>query len=233
MMERDVSGRTMTHVLILNEGEESGQPVWRFANSREEATYVHAQRLQDDWDAGLSPNERLECVWARAFWKTWAAVDLGYYDDQQYALYLPCSQRDFVLVCSGSGTYGNGFEVITPAELREEHAKTFSRIWRQTRPLRYLRQSGICRELAVPWAYLLGLYYESSISLFISESEAVVETVRELSQGVHECSEVSYREMLWLEKWQWRNLYQQREEKLAVTEEQKAQHREWLERFGP
>ena len=222
----------MAHLLILNEGEEAGLPVWRFAASRDEATYVYAERLQDDWDAGLSPKERQECVWARAFWKHWAAVDLGYYEDQRYSLYLPCSQQDFVLLCCGSGTYGNGFEVITPSELRDAHAETFSRIWLKTRPLSYLRQADLCQELEVPWVYLLGLYYESSISLFSAESDEVVAIVRNFSHGIRECSEVSYRDVLELEKYQWRTMYQQREEKLAVTAEQKEKHREWLERFG-
>jgi hypothetical protein len=46
-----------------------------------------------------------------------------------------------------------------------------------------------------------------------------------------ECSEVSYRDVLELGKWQWRTMYQQREEKLASTAEQTAKHRESLERF--
>jgi hypothetical protein len=35
----------MPHLLILNEGQEAGLPVWRFAAAREEAVYVHAPAL--------------------------------------------------------------------------------------------------------------------------------------------------------------------------------------------
>ena len=157
---------------------------------------------------------------------------MGGYGDGEYAIYTPWSQNDFVAHCRHSGRWGVCFQVITSLELREAHAATVSRIWRQTRPLRHLRQTELCRELGVPWVYLLDVYYESSLSLFVADSHELVQAVRNLSHGIRECSEVSYRDILELEKYQWRMMFQQRDEKQAITAEQKERHREWLERFG-
>lgn len=238
----------MPHILILNEGQQAGMPVWRFAWSRGEAVFLHAPwRPRDDGQKTLvnrlrhgtldqdafnrAVRDNLACdpddVLMRTICKPWAAVDLGWHEDEAYAVYLPCSEKDFARLCNGEAY---GFEAVAPCELSKEARRTFSTIHSKIRPLRYLREADLCAELRVPWVYLLGLYYESSLALFIAESEGIIAAVEELSKGVKECWVISPKDVAAREKHDW--LFYGAEERLRITEEQKKNAREAIERFS-
>ncbi|HUY89343.1 MAG TPA: hypothetical protein VMV10_11460 [Pirellulales bacterium] len=213
--------------LLLQEGRQFGVPVWRFAVSRGEAVYVHAPRNLGDRPDQPALTHAEATAAERTFWKPWGTVELRTFDEE-YALYLPCSQSDFRQLCILTDNWGGCIEVIAPCELRLEDADAWTRIWSTSRPLRYLRQTDLCRELETPWAYVLGIYnYDPCLSVFVAESQGMVDELAERCRGVQDCYIVSPQEASASEEINWRKIYRQFEEQppLTLVEQQEMKER--------
>lgn len=249
----------MRHILILNEGKEAGAPIWRFAGSRGEALYVYARwnpvgaedkaliellRRGQSIDlaafhracaSGMSALSPPSDVWSRTIWKPWAFIDFRGYIQDAYGVYLPCLANDFTAICR---SYGGLLKLVTPCELSREHASTFSLIESKTRPLRFLQKTDLCSELRVPWAYLLSLYHDSSLSLFVATSDSMVAAVAEFTSGVEQCNVLSPKDVAAWEKYDWLRYGQVEEKPQIAVQEREAMReametiREWVERHN-
>ncbi len=214
----------MSHLLLMQEYHDFGLPVWRFAVSRRESPCIYAPRklgeTETDERSWIGDREMLR-AWIRTLAKSWCTVDLGRWDQDEYALYAPRSEQDFHWLCMATATHGGCIEIISPSELTEEHAKAITPIWSTARSLHYLCQTDLCRALDIPWVYLLAIYnYAPCLSVFVSESQRMVEVVVELTEGLEDCEVIPLEQALDTEQKNWEDIYQQFEEKVPLTPEQ-------------
>lgn len=237
-----VNRRIGVPLLVLSEGRDFGVPVWQYAASRREKVCLYGPRSLGE---AMPDNERAhddyypDEAWACAWTGKWQTVSLGRWGQKQYALYVPRFEAHFSCLCRFADRWGGMIEIAVPTELQREAFAALSPIWSTMRPVRYLRGADLCRELRVPWAFLLGIYnYAPRVSVFLGESERMVEELRKLCSLAEDCAVIPLDEALATEQKNWEDIYRQFEE--PTPEEEAAQRASFANfseeverRYGP
>jgi len=218
--------------VVLAESRAFGVPVWRYAVSRREKIRLYGPRclgeeVPEDERSGYT-SFLTEEAWVAAWAGKWGRVSLGRWGEADYALYLAQSEEHFSSICRFADQQGGVIEIAVPSELKWEDFTAFSPIWDTMRPLRYLCEIDLCRNLQVPWVYLLGTYhYAPWVSIFIGESLEISEALSNLCGKVEECSAIAVEDALRTEQQNWEEIYRQFEEHSATTPQPEAAPREF------
>lgn len=181
----------------MEEGRMFGLPVWRFADLRHEVPCIYAPRELGDRsnDERSWINEEQVRAQIRSYVKPCPTLDLEKLDPRVYALYIPKSEGDFNWVCRAVSEQDGYPEIIVPTELTYQASSEISSIWKNARPLHFLQERDLFSSLEVPWVYLLRVYsYSPCLSVFIGESQSIIEGVIKQTYGLEDCHVISLQE---------------------------------------